>query len=140
VIYLGGARGNPAQLGSTVLTTVGPVDGEPDVVLFEVSGLHDGDGADLDHWVKNTASTVIAVVNELRPDLGAIAVDRGAEAAIPIGVSPEDLIEDVQAAVAGTLEDSPAVQSTDGTANGRSTSCASSRKGSPTRRSPTPCS
>jgi DNA-binding NarL/FixJ family response regulator len=98
------------ELGSMVFTTVGPVDGEPDVVLYDVIGLHEGDGADLDHWIKQTGSTVIAVGRELRPDLGAIALDRGAEAVVSIGVSTEDLVEVIRAAAEGTLDDSPAVQ------------------------------
>ncbi len=98
------------ELGSMVFTTIGPVDGEPDVVLYDVIGLHEGDGADLDHWVKQTGSTVIAVSRELRPDLGALALERGAEAVVSIGVSTEDLVEVVRAAVEGTLDDSPAAQ------------------------------
>ena len=98
------------ELGSMVFTTVGPVDGEPDVVLYDVIGLHEGDGADLDRWIKQTGSTVIAVSRELRPDLGALALERGAEAVVSIGVSTEDLVEVVRAAVEGTLEDSPAAQ------------------------------
>ena len=99
-----------AELGSQVFTTVGPVDGEPDVVFYDVIGLHEGDGADLDHWVKETASVVIAITTDLRPDLGALALERGAEAAVLIGVSAEELIEVVQAAVAGTLDEVAAVQ------------------------------
>jgi DNA-binding NarL/FixJ family response regulator len=98
------------ELGSMVFTTVGPVDGEPDVVLYDVIGLHEGDGADLDHWIKQTGSTVIAVSRELRPDLGALALDRGAEAVVSIGVSTDDLVEVIRAAVEGTLDDSPAAQ------------------------------
>ena len=33
-----------AELGAKVFTTVGPVDGEPDVVLYDVIGLHEGGG------------------------------------------------------------------------------------------------
>jgi DNA-binding NarL/FixJ family response regulator len=99
-----------AELGSKVFTTIGPVDGEPDVVFYDVIGLHEGDGADLDHWVKETASTVIAITSDLRPDLGALALERGAEAAVLSGVSAEELIEVVLAAFAGTLDDVPAVQ------------------------------
>jgi len=104
-----------AELGSHVFTTVGPVDGEPDLIFYDVIGLHEGDGSDLDHWVKETASTVIAVGRDLRPDLTSLAFERGAEAAIPVGVSAEELIETVQAAMAGSLEDAPAVtEATDG--------------------------
>jgi DNA-binding NarL/FixJ family response regulator len=98
-----------AEVGSHVFTTVGPVDGEPDLIFYDVIGLHEGDGSDLDHWVKETASTVIAVTRDLRPDLTALALDRGAEAAISIGVTAEDLIEAVQAAISGSLEDAAAV-------------------------------
>jgi DNA-binding NarL/FixJ family response regulator len=98
-----------AELGSQVFTTAGPVDGEPDLVLYDVIGLHEGDGSDLDYWVKDTASTVIAVTRELRPDLAALAFDKGAEAGIPIGVTVEELIEAVQAVMSGSLEDASAV-------------------------------
>ena len=109
-----------AELGSQVFTTVGPVDGEPDVIFYDVIGLHEGDGSDLDHWVKETASTVIAVTRELRPDLGALAFEKGAEAAVSIGISAEDLIETVQAVMAGSLEDASAVtEAADSTYPGR---------------------
>jgi DNA-binding NarL/FixJ family response regulator len=98
-----------AELGSHVFTTVGPVEGEPDVIFYDVIGLHEGDGTDLDYWVKETASTVIAVTRELRPDLAALAFEKGVEAAIPIGVAAEELIETVQAVMSGSLEDANAV-------------------------------
>jgi len=98
-----------AELGSHVFTTVGPVDGEPDLIFYDVIGLHEGDGSDLDHWVKDTASTVIAVTRDLRPDLTALAFDKGAQAAIPIGVAAAELIDAVQAAMTGSVEDASAV-------------------------------
>src|SRR5688500_12767924 len=64
--------------GDLVVTTEGPEDGEPDVVFFDVIELHNGDGTDLDHWISQTSSVVIAVTRELRPDLGSEAVERGA--------------------------------------------------------------
>jgi DNA-binding NarL/FixJ family response regulator len=101
-----------AELGAQVFTTVGPVDGEPDVVFYDVIGLHEGDGIDLDHWVKETASTVVAVTRDLRPDLTSLAFDKGVEAAIPIGVTAEDLIETVRAAMTGSLEEASVVMET----------------------------
>lgn len=98
-----------AELGSQVFTTVGPVDGEPDVVFYDVIGLHEGDGSDLDHWVKETASTVIALTRDLRPDLTTLAFDKGVEAAISIGVTADDLVEAVQAAMTESLEEASAV-------------------------------
>ena len=98
------------ELGSMVFTTVGPVDGEPDVVLYDVIGLHEGDGADLDHWVKETGSTVVAVMREVRPDLGGLALDRGAEAAGVGRASPDQTHRGAVAAANGTLDESPAAQ------------------------------
>jgi len=83
---------------------------QPDVVFYDVIGLHEGDGADLDHWVKETSSIVIAVTRELRPDLGAVALERGAAAAISLGASREDFLEVIQAAISGELLHSPAAQ------------------------------
>ena len=98
------------KLGSLAFTTTGPDGGEPDVVFYDVVSLRHGDCSDLDQWVKQTASIVIALTTELRPDLGAMALERGAEAAVLIGVTAHDLIQVVRAAVAGNLEEVPAVQ------------------------------
>jgi DNA-binding NarL/FixJ family response regulator len=102
--------------GDLVITFEGPLGGEPDVVFFDVIGLHDGDGTDLDHWVSHTSSIVIAVTRDLRPDLGAEAFERGAAGAISIGASAADFLEVVEAALTGHLADSRvAVEAEEGT-------------------------
>lgn len=98
-------------LGSSVFTTVGPVDGEPDVVLFDVTALEEGVGSELDRLVATTGSVVIAVtLDSLRPDLEALALKRGAAAAIPLGISAEGLVGVIRAAMAGQLADHPVVR------------------------------
>ena len=42
------------------ITTTGPAGDEPDVVLYDVIHMRDGDDSGLDHWLTQTASTVIA--------------------------------------------------------------------------------
>jgi hypothetical protein len=42
---------------------------QPDVVLFDVILMQEGDTTDLDTWVKETTTTVIAIDRTLRPDL-----------------------------------------------------------------------
>jgi DNA-binding NarL/FixJ family response regulator len=79
---------------------------EPDVLLYDVYALVDGDTTDLDHWVKETASTVIALTRPLRPDLGALALERGAVAAVGLSASAEEMVGIVLSAVSGTLDDS----------------------------------
>jgi len=83
--------------------------GEPDVVLYDVINLNDGDDSDLDHLLKNTVSTVIAIDRTLKPELGTRAKDKGVEWAITLDVTPEDLIEVIGDAVSGHLEDCPVV-------------------------------
>ena len=85
----------------------------PDVVLYDVLGLHDGDGSDLEHLVRQDGSVVIAVGRDLRPDLEAQALDRGVAAAISIGVSGKELADVVRSALAGTLHESPVVRRLD---------------------------
>ncbi len=85
-------------------------DEEPDVVLYDVIGLVDGDTDELDHWVKESASTVVAMTRPLRPDLGALALERGAEAAIALHASTDDIVSVVASACAGTLDDSELAQ------------------------------
>ena len=79
----------------------------PDVVLYDVISLHQGDGHDLDLLVQQTESQVIAVGRDLRPDLQARALGRGAVAAISLGVSAEELVDVVRDALDGRLDTSP---------------------------------
>jgi DNA-binding NarL/FixJ family response regulator len=92
------------------ITTSGAEGAEPDVVLYDVIKLHVEDGADLDYWLKDTASTVIAVVRTLRPDLGARAMEKGVEWAIDLGITADELVRVIQDAIAGNLEQSPPVR------------------------------
>ncbi len=79
---------------------------EPDVLLYDVYALLDDDTSGLDHWVKETASTVVAMTRPLRPDLGALALERGAEAAVALSATSEEIVSVVLSACAGTLDDS----------------------------------
>src|SRR4051794_15226399 len=95
------------------ITTSGTEGAEPDVVLYDVIKLHVEDGADLDYWLKDTGSTVIAVVRTLRPDLGARAMAKGVEWAIDLGITADDLIGVIQDAIAGHLDESAPVRGLD---------------------------
>lgn len=64
---------------------------DPDVVLYDVLGLVDGDGTDLDIIVGKTASTVLAVARELRPDLASQALKRGADGFFSMGAGAEEI-------------------------------------------------
>ena len=87
------------ELGVSLFTTLGPVHGEPDVILYDVIGLLDGDTTELDRLRQETGSVVIAVSYEgLRPDLEALALERGASAVIPLSISAEQLTEVIKAA------------------------------------------
>jgi len=97
-------------LGSKVFTTLGPVDGEPDVILYDVIGLLRGDGADLDVWLKRTGAMVIAMTHDHRPDLGAVALERGCAGAVRLSVSPDDLVGVISAILSGAFPDNPIVR------------------------------
>ena len=79
--------------GDLMITTEGRFGEQPDIVFYDVIGLHGGDGADLDRWVSNTDAVVIALTHELRPDLGLAALDRGADAAVSMSASVHDFLE-----------------------------------------------
>ena len=87
------------------IVTTGPLGAEPDVVLYDVIKLHEEDGTDLDYWLKESASTVIAIDRTLRPELGAQARERGVEWGITLGITAEELVGVIQDAIAGTLEE-----------------------------------
>jgi DNA-binding NarL/FixJ family response regulator len=92
------------------IVTTGPIGAEPDVVLYDVIKMHDEDGTDLDYWLKESSSTVIAIDRTLRPELGAQARERGVEWGITLGITAEELVGVIQDAIAGTLEDSSVAQ------------------------------
>ena len=92
--------------GPLQFTFEGPADGgQPDVVLYDVIKLNNGNGADLDHLLKHTVSTVIAVDRTLKPDLGTRAKEKGVEWAITLDISPDELIDVIKDAVSGKLDD-----------------------------------
>jgi DNA-binding NarL/FixJ family response regulator len=95
------------------ITTSGPADADPDVVLFDVVILRDGDTGQLESWLKESAATVIAVDRTLRPELGANARAAGVEWGIDLGITDEDLVQVIEEAIAGTLEESSVAQEWD---------------------------
>ena len=74
---------------------------QPDVILYDVYGLHDGDGDDLDRFVKDHDSAVVAMARDLRPDLAARAVAKGVDACVTLAVCIDDILEVIRSAVAG---------------------------------------
>ena len=102
------------------LTTSGPSVADPDVVLFDVICMRDGDTTELDVWVKDTATIVIAIDRTLRPELGAQARAHGVEWSITLDITDADFVQVIREAIAGTLEDSDIAQEWDtATTSGR---------------------
>jgi DNA-binding NarL/FixJ family response regulator len=95
------------------LTTSGPLVADPDVVLFDVINMQSGDTTELDLWVKDTDTTVIAIDRTLRPELGMQARAHGVEWGIDLGISDVDFVHVIKEAIAGTLEDSDIAQEWD---------------------------
>jgi len=92
------------------ITTTGPAGDDPDVVLYDVIHMKDGDDSSLEYWLKETASTVIAIDRTLRPELGARAREKGVEWAIDLGITGDQLVGVIRDAIAGNLEDNAAAQ------------------------------
>jgi DNA-binding NarL/FixJ family response regulator len=95
------------------LTTSGPAVADPDVVLFDVICMREGDTTGLDMWVKDTATIVIAVDRTLRPELGAQARAHGVEWSITLDITDADFVQVIKEAIAGTLEESDVAQEWD---------------------------
>jgi DNA-binding NarL/FixJ family response regulator len=95
------------------LTTSGPAVADPDVVLFDVICMQEGDTTELDVWVKDTATIVIAVDRTLRPALGAQARAHGVEWGITLDIADADFVQVIKEAIAGTLEGSDVAQEWD---------------------------
>ena len=92
------------------ITTDIPAGVEPDVVLYDVIKLVDEDGNDLDYWLTESSSTVIAIDRTLRPSLVARAREKGVEWSITLGVTAAELVTVIRDAITGHLDDSSIAQ------------------------------
>jgi DNA-binding NarL/FixJ family response regulator len=101
--------------GTFAVTTVGPPEAEPDVVLYDVILIREGDTAELDAWLKDTSTTVIAVDRTLRPELGAQARTHGVEWGIDLNITGPELLQVIEEAITGTLEESSVAREWDTT-------------------------
>jgi DNA-binding NarL/FixJ family response regulator len=90
---------------SLAIAFEGPAEAQPDVVLYDVIKLNEGNGMDLEHLLKHTVSTVIAVDRTLKPELGTRAREKGVEWAITLDITADELVAVIEDAVSGHLED-----------------------------------
>lgn len=75
----------------------------PDVLLYDVLGLEDDGGAGLDRWIHHTATAVIAIGRDSRPDLLGRALADGVDGCIPLSIGETALL----ATLAATVTRSP---------------------------------
>ena len=71
---------------------------DPDVVLYDVLGLVDGDGAELDRLVNQTGAVVLAIGRELEPDLLNQALAQGADGCVSVNTGETALLAILEAA------------------------------------------
>lgn len=98
---LTGMLGDHPDKVSVVSLHTGPDAMDPDVVLYDVSGLHEGDGADLERLITDSTAAVLAVGQDLRPDLGSRALAMGADGFFSVGVDGRELLAAVESAMTG---------------------------------------
>ena len=91
----------PGAVEVMVLDPGAPDDEQPDVILYDVFGLHDGEGDDLDRFVKDYHSAVVAMARDLRPDLAARALAKGVDACVTLAGDVDEILEVIRSAVAG---------------------------------------
>jgi DNA-binding NarL/FixJ family response regulator len=76
-----------------------------DLVLYDVFGLHEGTGEDLELAIKQYPGRVLALSRELQPGLTARALGMGAVASIAFGSDALELVTAIEDFAAGRLED-----------------------------------
>jgi DNA-binding NarL/FixJ family response regulator len=102
------ARGLTAMLADypdrvivTALPTVWTKAAGVEVVLYDTLGLHERDGADLEHLVNGTDAAVLIFSRDMRPDLRARALAMGGRAWVSMSIRAKELVEAIELAVAG---------------------------------------
>jgi DNA-binding CsgD family transcriptional regulator len=96
--------------GPCHITSHVPSGVEPDVVLYDLIKLVVEDGSDLEYWLTESSSTVIAIDRTLRPELGIRAREKGVEWSITLGITAAELVTVIADAINGQLDDSPVAQ------------------------------
>lgn len=95
------SRGLAAMLaehpGRSVVTDVA----DAEVVLYDAISVYRSDGSDLARLVRPEGRVVVAVSRDLRPDLRARALALGAHAWVSMSIRSSELVEAVEAAIAG---------------------------------------
>jgi DNA-binding NarL/FixJ family response regulator len=79
----------------------GPGQSNPDVVLYDVITLLEGDTRPLTYLVEMTNSKVLAVGRDLRPDLVCKALTAGVDGFFDIGANEKELLKAVESAATG---------------------------------------
>lgn len=72
-----------------------------EVVLYDTLGLHEHDGADLDHVLENTHAKVLIFSRDMRPDLLARALAKGCPAWVSMSIRAKELVEAIELTAAG---------------------------------------
>jgi DNA-binding NarL/FixJ family response regulator len=72
-----------------------------DVVLYDSHGLHRSEGADLDHLIQKTDAKVLIYSRDMRPDLRARAMARGADGWVSMSKHAAELVSAVELIAAG---------------------------------------
>lgn len=88
---------HPARI-ELVPSGVSAAGADPDVVLYDVLGLADGDGAELGRLVDETAAVVIAIGRDQRPDLLNQALAQGVDGCFSVSSSETALLAILDAA------------------------------------------
>ncbi len=91
----------PGAIEVIELDPAAPDDQQPDVILYDVVELHEGEGDELDRFVKDYHSAVVAMARDLRPDLAARAIAKGVDACVTLAADVDEIIEVICSAVAG---------------------------------------
>lgn len=91
----------PHRVTVTMLPSVWAKAHGVDVVIYDSMGLHNADGADLDHLIRRTDAKVLFYSRDMRPDLRARALALGVDAWISMSARAPELVEAVELTAAG---------------------------------------
>lgn len=72
-----------------------------DVVLYDSMGLHNNDGSELEHLIRNTDAKVLFYSRDMRPDLRARALAMGVTAWVSMSTRSKELAEAIELTAAG---------------------------------------
>jgi len=94
---------HPERVAVTALPSVRSEARGVDVIVYDVHGLLNADGSELEHLVGHTGARILVLSRDMRPDLRARALAMGCRSWVSMSIRSGDLVDAIERTAAGEV-------------------------------------